>query len=77
MFCDVFKSKKKDETYLYVEKDTVLGELPAELQNLLGELAFVMELEISSNRKLAREKPEVVLSNIAKQGFHLQLPPKI
>ncbi len=77
MLCEIFKSKKKEETYLFVEKETVLGELPQTLRDLLGELSLVMELDISEKRILAREKPEVVLFNIRSQGFHLQLPPKI
>jgi len=77
MLCEIFKSKKKEETYLFVEKETVLDELPQTLRDLLGELSLIMELDISEKRKLAREKPEVVLLNIRSQGFHLQLPPKI
>ena len=77
MLCEIFKSKKKDETYLFVEKAFDLEELPLALKGVIGELIFVMELEISEGRKLARDEPLVVLANIKNQGFHLQLPPKI
>ena len=77
MLCEIFKSKKKDETYIFVEKDSDIKKLPDELLKVLGELDFVMELKICEGRTLAREKPEVILANIEKQSFHLQMPPKI
>ena len=41
----------------------------------LGELAFVLEVTLSPERKLAREDIAVVRQNLASQGFHLQFPP--
>ena len=77
MRCEVFKSRKQQETYVYLEKGTPREDLPQILRDLMGELTFVMELEISEQTRLAREKPVLVLENIKKQGFHLQLAPKI
>ena len=35
-----------------------------------------MELEISAERKLAKEDPVKVMGNLEKNGFHLQLSDK-
>jgi uncharacterized protein YcgL (UPF0745 family) len=34
-----------------------------------------MEIELVPGRKLAREAAAVVMEHLARQGFHLQLPP--
>jgi uncharacterized protein YcgL (UPF0745 family) len=33
-----------------------------------------MELELTAERKLAREDPQKVMTNMRDQGFHLQMP---
>lgn len=76
MLCEIFKSRKKEETYVFLQKGRLQKDLPQTLRELMGELSLVMELEISEQTKLARESPVAVLENIKTQGFHLQLPPK-
>lgn len=77
MLCEIYKSQKKEETYVFLQKGRLQKDLPKILRELMGELSFVMELEISEQTRLARESPVVVLENIKTQGFHLQLPPKV
>jgi uncharacterized protein YcgL (UPF0745 family) len=36
-----------------------------------------MEIELTAERKLAREKVETVLKNLETKGFHLQIPSPI
>jgi uncharacterized protein YcgL (UPF0745 family) len=36
-----------------------------------------MELELHSDRTLAREDVTTVMANLQSQGFHLQMPPEI
>ena len=38
---------------------------------------FVMEVELSPERKLAREDVNTVIKNLDSQGFHVQIPPPI
>jgi uncharacterized protein YcgL (UPF0745 family) len=40
-----------------------------------NEPIFVMELELSPDRKLAREDVNKVIHNLETQGFHVQMPP--
>jgi hypothetical protein len=51
--------------------------LPESLAATLGPLVFVIEIELSPQRKLAREDVALVMANLAEHGFHLQLPPPV
>lgn len=73
----IYKSLRKPDTYLYLRKRDDFAVLPEAVRAPLGELAFVMELEITENRRLARADPAVVRLNLATHGFHLQFPPTV
>jgi uncharacterized protein YcgL (UPF0745 family) len=73
----IYKSLRKPDTYLYLRKRDDFAVLPEAVRAPLGELAFVMELEITENRRLARADAAVVRLNLATHGFHLQFPPTV
>ena len=73
----VFKSLKKLDTYLYVDKSQNFEELPSALRDSFGQYELVLEMELSPERKLARADANQVLADIALKGFYLQLPPSI
>jgi uncharacterized protein YcgL (UPF0745 family) len=75
MQCFVYKSLRKADTYVFLRESEGFAVLPAALAEKLGTLAFVIEIDLSPTRKLAREEVEHVMANLAVQGFHLQLPP--
>ena len=75
MQCFVYKSLKKDELYLYVGRKDDFSAVPDALFKSLGRLAFVMELQLSPERKLARENVEKVMDSLKGKGFFLQMPP--
>jgi uncharacterized protein YcgL (UPF0745 family) len=75
--CKVFRSDKNAETYLYLAKGHEFADLPSELQQSFGEPAFVMDLELSTDRKLARVDVEKVMQGLQENGYYLQLPPKL
>ena len=75
VLCQVFKSSRKEEMYLYVEKSRGLVDVPQELMQRFGEPLAVMTLMLTSTHKLARANPEEVLDGIITQGFYLQMPP--
>ena len=70
----VFKSLKKLDTYLYVDKLQNFEELPSGLRDSFGQYELVLEMGLSPARKLARADANQVLSDIALKGFYLQLP---
>ena len=74
----IYKSRKKEELYLYLSKKDDFSEVPPSLYGSMGnEPIFVMELELSPERKLAREDVNKVIHNLETQGFHVQMPPTI
>jgi uncharacterized protein YcgL (UPF0745 family) len=42
---------------------------------MLGDLRLALEVELTGERKLPHEDPQVVLHHLQTQGWHLQLPP--
>lgn len=76
MYCAIYKSSRKQDTYLYIaEKDNFSG-VPAALLELLGNPIHVMDLELSPARKLAQEDTQEVVRNLRERGWHLQMPRK-
>lgn len=75
MICFVCKSARRKDTYVFMREAGDVSVLPPALAETLGELVPVMELELTPDRKLARENPAVVLANLERHGYHLQLPP--
>lgn len=75
MQCFVYKSQRRAETFVYLRERDAFDLIPPGLAATLGPLSFVIELALSSERKLAREDVDLVMANLAGPGFHLQLPP--
>ena len=75
MLVNVYRSPRKDLTYLYLPHDSKVDTLPAPLREQFGEPELVVTLNLTSDRKLARYSGEHVLSEIEQRGFFLQMPP--
>ncbi len=73
--CAVYKSPKKDEMYLYVDKKEGLERVPEVLLERFGKPIDVMTMLITPEKKLARAEGAKVLEAIEEQGFYLQMPP--
>lgn len=73
--CSIYRSPRKREMYLYVDKREALSRVPAALLDVFGTPQLAFDLVLWPERRLAREDTARVLENIQKQGFHLQLPP--
>jgi uncharacterized protein YcgL (UPF0745 family) len=74
----IYKSTKKEELYLYIANKDDFSDVPQALYDSMGkEPVFVMEIELSPERKLARENVDTVIKNLSNQGFHVQIPPPI
>lgn len=74
--CAVYKSLKKDETYVFIPTTTSLSDLPDDLLKVLGQAELVMTLNLMPEKKMARGSAEVVMKSIEEQGFYLQMPEK-
>ena len=75
MQCFVYKSLKKEFLYLYTASKDDLSDVPEELLTNLGPLDLVMELDLTEDRKLAREDASKVLYGLNTKGYFVQLPP--
>jgi uncharacterized protein YcgL (UPF0745 family) len=71
----VYKSLQRADTYVFLAARDDFARLPEPLRTRLGALAFVLETDLSPERKLAREDAATVMGNLAARGFHLQVPP--
>ncbi|MCW8040372.1 MULTISPECIES: YcgL domain-containing protein [Acinetobacter] len=84
MHCSIYKSSKKDEMYLYVarpaeneaEDFNPLEVLAEPVRVAFGRATFVMHLELSEARKLARVNVMHVIDSLETKGFFLQMPPE-
>ena len=75
--CWVYRSPRKQEMYLYLAAEDAFECVPDALLSQFGEPVLVIELELSIERKLARENVETVMRDLRERGFHLQMPPKL
>ena len=73
----IYKSNKKAELYLYLLNRDDLSVLQEALLQSLGALEFVMSLELSPERKLAREDVTKVMQSLQNKGFFVQMPPTL
>jgi len=76
MKCSVVRSSLKDFTYIYLRAGHDFDDLPTALKNIFGVPEFVMNLELSPERRLAIEDVNQVMQNLSEQGYHLQMPPQ-
>lgn len=76
--CYIYLSSKKQDHYIYLHQQDDFSAIPSTIQNLLGKLTQVMELElddfVNGKRKLAQADIELVIEAFEKQGFYLQTP---
>ena len=77
VICQIYKSSRKEEMYLYVEKARGLEDVPEVLLKQFGEPEEVMSLLLDEQRKLARVDTAEVLESIRERGFFLQMPPTV
>jgi uncharacterized protein len=73
--CNIYRCSHRDEMYLYIHENKTVEDLPEDLIKLVKQLTLVMELELSPERKLAREDVLLVMNNLEEKGYHLQMPP--
>jgi hypothetical protein len=75
MMAFIYRSRRKDEMYLFLRDRDDFEVVPEALRNAFGQAEFVMALDLASRDRLAREDIETVRANLRDQGFHLQMPP--
>ena len=74
MDCVIYRSNRKQDTYLYVVEEGNFSQVPEELLKLVGATERVMALTLSPERKLAREDVDEVIKSLRERGWFLQMP---
>ena len=77
MLAYVYKSLRKPDTYVYLADRDDFSRLPEPVRTQMGALQFVLDVELTPERKLARESAAEVMANLTARGFHLQFPPSL
>lgn len=75
MFCVIYRSPQRDQTYLYVEKKDDFSRVPEELLKGFGKPQLAMILPLDGSKKLVNASLEKVKTALQEQGYYLQLPP--
>ncbi|MFV8781554.1 YcgL domain-containing protein [Microbulbifer sp. SA54] len=73
--CDIYRSPRESDMYLYVEKSQGMQRVPEKLQALFGKPIHVTTLLLTAERKLARADVDKVMNALQEQGYYLQMPP--
>jgi uncharacterized protein YcgL (UPF0745 family) len=71
----VYKSLRKADTFVFLAARDDFARLPEAVRAQLGELAFVLDVALTPDRRLALSDPQAVRANLAAHGFHVQFPP--
>ncbi|PKH26890.1 hypothetical protein CIG19_03610 [Enterobacterales bacterium CwR94] len=75
MFCVIYRSSKRDQTYLYVEKKDDFSRVPPELLQGFGKPHYAMMIPLDGSKKLASAELDKLKEALVEQGYYLQLPP--
>lgn len=75
MLTAVYRSPKKEQTYLFVEKRDDFSRVPDALMATFGTPQLVTMVNLANRDKLALADIDKVKTNLTEQGFYLQLPP--
>jgi len=75
MICAVYKSSRKEECYLFIEKRNDFSKVPEALMKMFGSPNLVMMLPINKRDHLGFADIKRVKSELVDKGFYLQLPP--
>ena len=75
LLCEVYKSLREEEMYLFVAREEGLGRVPEPLLERFGRSRLVTTLALTPERRLARASAADVIEAIESRGFYLQMPP--
>ncbi len=73
---DIYRSKKKEGAYVYIEQGKALDELPEALLKQCGVLELSLTMVLTPDKKLANANARNVLAALKENGFYLQMPPQ-
>lgn len=75
MLCAIYKSAKKEQTYLFVKTRDDFSSVPEALMLTFGTPTLVTLINLATKTKLGLADLAKVKANLHEQGYYLQLPP--
>ncbi len=75
MEVEVYKSRRRPDTYLLVQAEEGLSRVPEELTIHFGEAELSFRFTLTEERRLARIDPVELRSRLVQTGYWLQIPP--
>jgi len=75
MLCAIYKSAKKEQTYLFVKSRDDFSMVPESLMLTFGTPTLVTLTNLATKEKLAFADIMKVKASLNEQGYYLQLPP--
>ncbi|WP_163576691.1 YcgL domain-containing protein [Halomonas faecis] len=75
LLCEIFKSARNEEMYLYVDKRRGLVDVPEVLLERFGKPVSTMTMILTADKRLARARAGDVMAAIRDKGYYLQMPP--
>ena len=77
MLASVYRSKAKDQMYLYITIKDDFSKVPEALLKMFGMPEFALQLNLTKRKKLARVELSDVKKALEIEGYYLQMPPVI
>lgn len=75
MLTAVYKSKKKADSFLFVEKRDDFTKVPEPLMAMFGQPKYVMLINLAKRAVLGTADLETVKAALTEKGYYLQIPP--
>lgn len=73
--CDVFKTRRYPDMYLYVISEDGLSRVPEDLLARFPDPQLALSFTLNRTRKMAIADPVAVFTALSDQGYYLQMPP--
>jgi len=77
MLCTIYRSPKKQQTYLFVNKRDDFSAVPEALMQMFGTPTLVTIINLANKEKLALADISRVKEELIEKGYYLQLPPPV
>ncbi|MDO6427294.1 YcgL domain-containing protein [Thalassotalea sp. 1_MG-2023] len=75
MLTAVYKSAKKEQTYLFIKQRDDFSQVPETLLQVFGKPELVTVVNLKTKIKLGFADINKVRDSLTEQGYYLQLPP--
>lgn len=77
MFCVIYRSPNRDQTYLYVIKKDDFSAVPEALLRSFGRPQLAMVVQLDGRERLANADINKVKQALDENGYYLQIPPPV